>query len=285
MKLLKTCLVTMAVLTLVACSEDGEDKGGLLPEVSRVVKLNIKGGDFLDMPPIGLVLVGKEASAQYQYKADFLNNKRLVVPADDKNVALLPENGTSVDIYAYIPYSEGMNREKLTVPLDVHNLSVDEMAGFRVAKYEKLAGPVDTAVSVVFKEQLCGINIQVFEKKGDSFEEMKDITVSVTNVAFVGEYSLVKQELESEEMQNEFVLQKRNMNGILSCVILPTKKPIEVIVKNKAGKVWTISQMHNSVTGENQPIIPFAGMKVSMIFHISNEELKASPIATCFIRE
>lgn len=76
-----------------------------------------------------------------------------------------------------------------------------------------------------------------------------------------------------------------DFSGLLGCVVLPTSKPVEIIIKNKEGKAWTLSLIKNMETGENQNITMFTGTKVTIHVHIRNGELKASPTATCIIRE
>ncbi len=246
MKLLQYSMVILALLAFNACSDD-DDPG--IPEASSAINFKTSDISLQSDAPVGVLLLGTDAEAENQvnkkYEAKLDKGTLYLEPADVSNAVMLPAGASAFNVFTYHPYSDQLDKESLSLPIDLTDQGEWYDTGFKTSKGVSVSAPVDTAVWVDLKDCLSSLRISVRKSKGDATEVVKltKDNISVSNVALSGSYSFKDNKFTDKKVSEKYTFALFDDEGAAKGVFLPGDEAVAITYKDENGKIITLTQI------------------------------------------
>ena len=281
MKQLGCLMAVLALFAFYACSDDDDS---LIPKELRTLSLKVCPKLWWQSDAsIGILLPDSETSTENQLNSEYgVERKKdtlFLKPMDVSNAVLLPSDGSSLNIISYQPYSDQLNKETLSLSIDLQEQDKWYADGFRASKSISISAPVDTAVFVDLEERLATLDIAVRKFNGDDSTPIKltKDNIYISNVALSGTYSFLNGGFENLTVSDKYPFSIFDESGTAKGIFIPTDNALTIIYIDENGKEFEFPII--DMAGNPVELRLQAGARWVISLIINENTLKATAIA------
>ncbi|WP_293664269.1 fimbrillin family protein [uncultured Parabacteroides sp.] len=283
--MMKQLVSLMAVLALLAFSACSDDDNSQIPK--ELCALNFKTYPGLwrqSDASVGVLLPDLKASQENQFNSKYSGERDgdtlYLKPADVSNTVLLPSDGSSLNLISYQPYSDQLDKENLSLSIDLREQEKWYADGFRASNSISISAPVDTAVLINMEDRLATIDLVVREYgEGDIPVKLTKDNIYVTKAALSGTYSFQSGKFENLTVFDRYPFSLFDESGRAKGVFIPTDDDLTVIYIDENGKEFVLPiRIADGSEIKGVRLLPGTRIVVSII--INNQQQATASLST-----
>ena len=263
MKQIGYFMATLMLLAFYACSDNDDLQ---MPNDLRTLLLDSK--------------TGTENQFNSEYNVERKGDISYLKPTDVSNVVLLPSDGSSLDLISYRPYSDQLDKENLSLSVDLREQDKWYISGFKASKSVSVSAPVDTAVLVNLEERLAALDIVVHKSKEGSDVPVKltKDNIYISKVALSGTYSFQNGGFENLIVSDKYPFSLFDESGKAKGVFIPTDNAVTITYIDENGKELVFPIMVADVNGEFKELYLLPGSRavVTLVINEGNQKATAT---------
>ncbi|MBC5631567.1 fimbrillin family protein [Parabacteroides hominis] len=282
MKQIGYFMATLMLLAFYACSDNDDLQ---MPNDLRTLSLKVCPELWWQSDAsIGVLLLDSKTGTENQFNSEYNVERKgdisYLKPTDVSNVVLLPSDGSSLDLISYRPYSDQLDKENLSLSVDLREQDKWYISGFKASKSVSVSAPVDTAVLVNLEERLAALDIVVHKSKEGSDVPVKltKDNIYISKVALSGTYSFQNGGFENLIVSDKYPFSLFDESGKAKGVFIPTDNAVTITYIDENGKELVFPIMVADVNGEFKELYLLPGSRavVTLVINEGNQKATAT---------